>query len=115
MINEEDLYPLLGNRLPGLQAEINNMGDSACPYKLAAFFAVYTKRLIAARNYREVKKCFSEAEELFRNGCPTIKDAMENVYIFSVSNTIGRGHKLYEEFSSLLKEGYKQQVDVVRT
>jgi len=54
-------------------------------YKQTERFAELTKNLIISGNIARAKKCFSIAESLFENGSAETKNAISNVFIFSVS------------------------------
>ncbi len=54
-------------------------------YKQAERFAETTKTAIISGNITRAKKCLSLAERLFISGSNETKNAISNVYVFSVS------------------------------
>ena len=54
-------------------------------YKQAERFADLTKALIITGNISRAKKCFAVAEQLFETGSNETKNAISNVFLFSVS------------------------------
>ena len=55
-------------------------------YKQAQHFADVTKTLIAKGNINRAKKCLQIAEEIFVNGTSEVKNAISNIYLYSVSS-----------------------------
>jgi hypothetical protein len=54
-------------------------------YRQAERFADLTKNLIITGNISRAKKCFAVAEKLFQEGSNETKNAISNVFLFSVS------------------------------
>ena len=54
-------------------------------YKQIERFADVTKKLIMVGNIQRAKRCLQKADEIFNNGTSEIKNAISNVYVFSVS------------------------------
>ncbi|NDP28641.1 MAG: hypothetical protein GZ087_14655 [Flavobacterium sp.] len=55
-------------------------------YKQAERFAEITKRAIITGNIIRAKKCLILAEKLFETGNQETRNAISNVYVFSVSS-----------------------------
>ena len=55
-------------------------------YKQAQRFANLTKELIVSGNIRRAKSCLHKAEYLFVIGTYEMKNAIVNVYVYSVTN-----------------------------
>lgn len=74
-------------------------------------FADVTKRLIVTGNIIRAKRCLGVAEELYSTGNNEIRNAITNVYLFSVSSFLEL-HKcsIRNLFPSMLKEAYMKQV-----
>lgn len=62
---------------------MKNHAKSACAR--AAQFAEITKNLIRKGNIPRVKRCLGVAEQLLATGSAETKNAIANVYVFSVS------------------------------
>ena len=58
---------------------------AATIYKQTERFAEITKTLIITGNISRAKKCLSIAEQLFENGSAETKNAISNIFVFSVS------------------------------
>ena len=74
-------------------------------------FADLTKELIITGNISRAKKCFAVAEKLFETGSNETKNAIANVFLFSVSCFMEL-HKcnIRDLFPQSLKAEYQKQV-----
>lgn len=74
-------------------------------------FAEITKQLIIMGNIGRAKQCMSIAENIFKKGNSEVKNAITNVYIFSVS-TFMELHKcnIRNLFPEFLKSEYQKQI-----
>ncbi len=119
-ITENEVLSLLSMELPQLDAEIKNMSNKVSIYNVISCFADMTKRMAKIGNLKEVKHCFSLAEKLLQSGNTTVKNAIENVYVYSLGTYLyslgaivdlsaSTATQLRDIFSgSLRKEYYKQ-------
>lgn len=81
-------------------------------YKQTERFAELAKTLIITGNISRAKKCFSVAEKLFETGSAETKNAISNVFIFSVSCFMELHHcNIQNLFPKSLKNEYLKQVN----
>ncbi|EKT3957073.1 hypothetical protein ABF200_001481 [Flavobacterium psychrophilum] len=81
-------------------------------YKQAERFAEITKKAIITGNITRAKKCLDLAEQLFATGSQETKNAISNVYIFSVSSFMELRHcSISNLFPKLLKAEYIKQIN----
>lgn len=81
-------------------------------YKQAERFAEITKKSIICGNIVRAKKCLALAERLFITGSIETKNAISNVYIFSVSSFMEVRHcNISHLFPQTLKAEYIRQVN----
>lgn len=81
-------------------------------YKQAERFADITKKSIISGNIVRAKKCLALAERLFINGSIETKNAISNVYVFSVSSFMEVRHcNISHLFPQTLKAEYIKQVN----
>jgi len=81
-------------------------------YKQAERFAEITKKSIISGNIVRAKKCLALAERLFITGSIETKNAISNVYIFSVSSFMEMRHcNISHLFPQTLKAEYIKQVN----
>lgn len=75
-------------------------------------FADLTQTMIARGNISRAKKCFMIAENLFINGNKETKNAISNVYLYSVSGMLELKHFNTEKLlPSALKREYIKQIN----
>ena len=113
-IKENQILDVLGNALPELNPELERLPDPRNIYVSVKCFAEFTKQLIKKGNLAEVKHCFNVAEKLLLEGNKTVKTAIENVYVFSMSSILGFAspvsHKIKGMMNKALLTEYKRQV-----
>jgi len=81
-------------------------------YKQIQKFADLTRTMIVRGDMPRVKRCFDIAENLFVNGNRQTKNAISNVYLYSVSGTLELNHINTEKlFPSALKAEYIKQIN----
>jgi hypothetical protein len=81
-------------------------------YKQAERFAEITKTAIITGNISRAKKCLALAERLFISGSNETKNAISNVYIFSVSSFMELRHcSISNLFPQSLKAEYIKQIN----
>lgn len=81
-------------------------------YKQAERFAEITKKAIVSGNINRAKKCLALAERLFETGSNETKNAISNVYIFSVSSFMELRHcTISNLFPKMLKAEYIKQIN----
>ena len=80
-------------------------------YKQAERFAEITKMAIITGNINRAKKCLALAERLFETGSNETKNAISNVYVFSVSSFMELRHcTISNLFPKSLKAEYIKQI-----
>ena len=81
-------------------------------YKQAERFAEITKSAIVSGNIVRAKKCLALAERLFETGSNETKNAISNVYAFSVSSFMElRYCSISNLFPKSLKAEYIKQIN----
>ena len=81
-------------------------------YKQAERFAEITKKAIISGNINRAKKCLALAERLFETGSNETKNAISNVYVFSVSSFMELHHcTISNLFPKSLKAEYIKQIN----
>ncbi len=77
-------------------------------------FADLTKKCILEGNIKRAEGCFKTADKLLVTGNMIIKNAVENVYVYSLSHLLDRRDEHYEEVMDVLplslKRVYEHQV-----
>ena len=81
-------------------------------YNQAERFAEITKAAIISGNIVRAKKCLALAERLFATGSYETKNAISNVYVFSVSTFMELHHcTISNLFPKTLKAEYLKQIN----
>ncbi len=82
-------------------------------YKRMQKFADLTNIMIADRNIERIKRAFAIAEDFLRTGNNELKNAVLNVYLYSISSTLEfqgeEGRQLLDHFPTLLRQAYHRQ------
>lgn len=115
IISGTDIKGILETNIPGMEIEpsvesnINNLIDR---------FAGYTIDLIKKGNLPAIKNCFSAADQMLAEGSSEVKQAIENVYVFSISIFFDMAHAVSKQVKELLPEHlmkeYHKQVGCCR-
>jgi hypothetical protein len=114
MITENKVSDILGEELPEINNELEKLSNSNNIYKTIECFVDFTKLLISKGNLKEVKHCFNVAEKMLKNGNNTVKNAIENVYVYSLGTVVAlstlKTNHLKEIFNGSLRKEYNKQV-----
>jgi hypothetical protein len=108
--NEKSMYAILVGRIPDLKAHLNSMDEKSCPFKVAAFFAAYTKKQIQCGNYMELKKCLHVADDLLRLSATDSKPAIQDVYLFALMRHLNADLKSRSLLPPHMKRLYLEQL-----
>jgi hypothetical protein len=109
-ITENEVLSLLSNELPQLDAEIKSMSNKVSIYTVINCFADVTKHMAKVGNLKEVRHCFNIAEKIWISGNNTVKNAIENSYLFSLSGILDLNSKIKEMLCTPLRKEYYKQV-----
>ncbi|MBK9636844.1 MAG: hypothetical protein IPO63_03165 [Bacteroidetes bacterium] len=114
MITENEVSDLLGKELPEINLELDKLSNSSNIYKAMRCFVDYTKQLILKGNINETKLCFILAERMLIEGNNSVRNAIENVYVYSLGTFIdladSTANRAKEIFNGLLKKEYNRQL-----
>lgn len=109
MIEENEIVEVLGNELPEMNPALEKTEDVNNIYKAMQCFANFTKSLINKGDFKEVKHCFIVAETLLKNGNSTVKNAIENGYLYSLSSILDYTTPVSLKVKSLLTDSLKKE------
>ncbi len=88
MINQFEVPAYLAIELPEITEELKNVSTSLNIIKTMQCLAKYTRRKVIQHDLKIVKKCFMIAENFYSGGNRAVKDAIENIYIYSFSSLL---------------------------
>jgi hypothetical protein len=87
----------------------NNSNKSI--YSQMQRFADVTKTLIMQGNIGRAKRCLNTAEDIFNKGTAELKNAVANVYVFSVTSFMEIHHcSIKNLFPESLLSAYQKQI-----
>jgi hypothetical protein len=111
IISRTDVRGLLEANVPGLEIE---QSVECNLIKIIDGFARYTIDLIKKGNLSAIKNCFGAAEQMLTDGSSEVRNAIENVYMFSISIFFDMAHAVSNQVKELLPaqlmEEYHKQI-----
>jgi hypothetical protein len=109
MIHESEVLDLLGNNVPDINRELEKLPNAGNIYKTIQCFADFTKQLVGAGNLEAVRHCLNLAEEMLEDGNNTVKNAIENVYLHSLSPILDLGDAVGTALKKMLKGSLRKE------
>ena len=113
MIGPEELQALIEASIPELSGAIRKQKCKDV-YDVVRQMFSYTSSQVLKHNMDAAGKCFVLAAQLYKKGNTTIKNAIENVYVFSFSHAFFHDEQKRKEVMEIiplpLYELYKRQV-----
>ncbi len=85
MINQYEVPVCLIKELPEIEKDLKNVYPSLNVFKSLQCFANFTRDKVVAHDFKIVKKCFSIIDNIYIQGDTAVKNAIENVFVFSLS------------------------------
>jgi hypothetical protein len=114
MITEIQVRKILQREFPEMNCGGETLSNPNNVYKTIACFVDFTRQLIDKGNINSVKRCLKLAERMLDDGNNTVKNAIENVYVYSLGIVIDLSvpttNKLKKIFNGSLKKEYYRQV-----
>ena len=82
MINQLEIPMYLDEALPDMHHDliVNKEGS---PYEIMKMLTDYTSQVIKEHNYKVAKRCFQVADKLYCKGNHNVKNAVQNVFVYS--------------------------------
>ncbi len=74
--------------LPEAAAEISGAGTLKSPFALIRVITSHTRKMVVQHNEIMVQKCLNLIDRIYSKGDKAIKNAIENVFIFSLDNIL---------------------------
>lgn len=114
IITESEVPEILGDALPDINYELEKLASTKNIYKTVACFVDYTKELLLTGKMKSVKKCLKLAEKMLNEGNNTVKNAIENVYVYSLGTLLdvsdATSTELKKIFNGGLRKEYHRQI-----
>lgn len=113
MIAQEDMNGYIERSIPELSG-LCRKEKCNTPYDIARQMIKYVNDQFINKNIKAAKKCLSLAEELYNSGNKTVKNAIENVFVYSFSHSFFYENERKKQLLSILPGSlyslYKSQV-----
>jgi hypothetical protein len=87
MINEIEMQEIISNEFPEIKNELK-LNSSHNIYITIQHFIDFTKDLAKSGDIIEVKNCFRIAEKILSDGSYEVRNAFENIYVYSIGTFI---------------------------
>jgi hypothetical protein len=85
MINQFEVPMYLKEALPEIAQDLKIEADNNA-YKQMDMLTAFTRKNIQAHDYKVVKRCFKIADKLYNKGNAVVKNAVQNVFVYSFTN-----------------------------
>ena len=85
MIDQYELPVYIAGKLPQLKNELVCRNEKDL-YHTIQVLTDYTKKMVIEHDFKMVEKCMHLAERIYMRGIALVKNAIENVFIFSFSS-----------------------------
>ncbi|NDC40538.1 MAG: hypothetical protein EBZ77_03165, partial [Chitinophagia bacterium] len=90
MISQNEVSSIVAVAIPDLKDRCDQAHANS-PYKMARELVVYLRRQLIANNKKGVQLCLQVADNLYRQGNFVVKNAIETVFVFSLSHCFLQG------------------------
>lgn len=87
-MNQNEAIVAVCAALPEVTAAITNERVRSNPFALVRIITGYTRKMAAQHNELMLEKCLQLVDRIYTRGAHTIKNAVENIFIFSLDNIL---------------------------
>ncbi|NSL89268.1 DUF7674 family protein [Chitinophaga solisilvae] len=92
MLPDSKISQLIGQQIPALSFPMQQIAAKERITSVIHTFADYTGSMIRQNHLEEVKRCFTIAGVLYRNGSGVLRNAIESVFLFALSPVLCTRH-----------------------
>lgn len=90
MFTPLEVPALIAGKLPQIKYELPRDGGQNSIYRSIQVLTDYTQRMALEHNFKMVQQCMTLVEKLYDKGNTLVKNAIENVFVFSFSTIMSR-------------------------
>ena len=90
MLSQYEVPAYIAGKLPQVKKDLSHPGGPLTAYQSMQVLTDYTKRMALEHDFKMVEKCMGLVETLYLKGNSLVKNAVENVFIFSFSSIMSR-------------------------
>lgn len=109
LIQESEIPEILRSEFPIMNEALERTIDLSNVYRTVQCFADFTKLLIRNGKLKEVKHCFKVADKMLQQGNNSVKNAIENCYVFSISTLFDIANPVSVKVKSMLTDSLKKE------
>lgn len=91
MMNQFEVSACLADKLPEMKTTLKNTYATLNVFKAIQCLVNYTKQKLVQHDIPAVKNCLYVAEYIYSKGNKLVKNAIENVFIYSFSSLLNMG------------------------
>ncbi|MDR3680893.1 MAG: hypothetical protein P4L41_13090 [Flavipsychrobacter sp.] len=88
MINEAELPHIVEQEIPELSGKILDGENCSIVHSTINALRDHTYDKMEEANFGAVKQCMAVAEKLYKKGNTSVKNAIENIYVYSFSSML---------------------------
>lgn len=114
-MNQNEAIVAVCAALPEVTAAITNEKARSNPFALLRIITEYTRKMAAQHNELMLEKCLQLVDRIYTRGARTIKNAIENIFIFSLDHILypcsaGERARAFSKVPVSLYSSYVNQV-----
>lgn len=114
-MNQNEAVVAVCTALPEVTATITNEGARSNPFALVHIITRYTRKMAAQHNELMLEKCLQLVDRVYTQGERAIKNAIENIFIFSLDHILypcsaGERSRTFSKVPVTLYTSYVNQV-----
>ena len=91
MLNQYEVPAYLADRIPAIVPDLKTISPTLNIFKTIQCLANYTREKVTQHDFKSVKKCFAIAEDVYMKGNSQVKNAIENIFVYSFSSLLNLG------------------------
>jgi hypothetical protein len=90
MLTQYEVPVLIAGKLPQIKNDLSRNGTPSSVYQSIQVLTDYTWRMALEHDFKMVRQCMSLVENIYVKGNELVKNAIENVFVFSFSTIMSR-------------------------
>ena len=114
MIEEIQVREILFKEFPEMNINLGMLSNPNNIYTTIGCFVDFTRNLMNIGNIKSLKHCLNVAERMLDDGNNIVKNAIENVYVYSLGSVVdlsaSTANCLKKLFNGSLKKEYYRQI-----
>ncbi len=84
-MNQYEVPALIADELPEVEKELHFLSTLGNVNDAIKILTDYTKKMVLSHKFYQVSKCMQLADKIYKKGNGIVKNAVENIFIYSFS------------------------------